>query len=65
MNKKNKINLNQILTSHLNKNKSRESQIFDIMKIHIKKNNKVLISISGGADSGLCGYLTAKFFEKQ
>jgi PP-loop superfamily ATP-utilizing enzyme len=35
------------------------------MKTYIKKNNKILISISGGADSGLCGYLTVKFFEKQ
>lgn len=65
MNKKNKINLNQILESHLNKDKSREGLIFDIMKKNIKKNNKILISISGWADSWLCGYLLSKFWIKQ
>lgn len=65
MNKTKEIKLNQIIKTHLNKDKSRESQIFDIMKKYIKKNDKVLISISGWADSWLCGYLMYKFWIKQ
>ncbi len=63
MNKTKKTNLNDIIQNHLAKTSKREENIFEIAKKYIKKNDKVLIGISGGADSWLCWYLIAKFWK--